>query len=193
MDLRAWTIDCATHRLFRSAREVGDLHLEGRSVMEERHCLGCGHSTPLGETPFWCDGRCEDCDPSILVHPDNLGPYDLARLIECGSPDGRESPGSKFLQEAMEAWWDQRDNYDDKDAMINEMANDAVPVGTHQMWSVLVDLTLYQNEIEQVWIDPLGNDAFRSHAEQLVYEAAYSLITVLEQQWNEANQTRKEM
>ena len=161
--------------------------------MEERHCLGCGHSTPLGETPFWCDGRCEDCDPSILVHPDNLGPYDLARLIECGSPDGRESPGSKFLQEAMEAWWDQRDNYDDKDAMINEMANDAVPVGTHQMWSVLVDLTLYQNEIEQVWIDPLGNDAFRSHAEQLVYEAAYSLITVLEQQWNEANQTRKEM
>ncbi len=161
--------------------------------MDERHCLGCGHSTPLGETPFWCDGRCEDCDPSILVHPDNLGPYDLARLIECGSPEGRESPGSQFLEEAMEAWWDQRENYDDKDAMIREMANDAVPVGTHQMWSVLVDLFLYQNEIEQVWIDPLGNDAFRSHAEQLVYEAAHSLITILEQQWNEANQTRKEM
>lgn len=37
-----------------------------------RECDTCGRKTDAGEYPDWINGECEDCDPTILDHPDNL-------------------------------------------------------------------------------------------------------------------------
>lgn len=37
-----------------------------------RECDECGRVTEAGEFPDWVNGKCEDCDPDIWDHPDNV-------------------------------------------------------------------------------------------------------------------------
>lgn len=46
--------------------------LERGKVMIERLCDTCGRITDAGAWPDWIHGSCEDCDPDILTHPDNI-------------------------------------------------------------------------------------------------------------------------
>lgn len=36
-----------------------------------RTCDECGRITDAGEYPDWIDGKCEDCDPSVLAIDEN--------------------------------------------------------------------------------------------------------------------------
>lgn len=37
-----------------------------------RECDQCGRITDAGEWPDWINGKCEECDPDILTHPENV-------------------------------------------------------------------------------------------------------------------------
>lgn len=77
----------------------------------------------------------------------------LARDADCASPDKQDSPGAEFLLRIQDSV-----NYVDEESLANdhdddlaselahEMADSAVPVGTHEMWQVFVDLAAYQED-----------------------------------------------
>lgn len=47
-----------------------------------RKCDECGRVTDAGEFPDWVNGKCEDCDPDIWEHPDNVARMHPDVLVE---------------------------------------------------------------------------------------------------------------
>ena len=73
--------------------------------------------------------------------------YELSRLADCADPDSTTSPGGVWLTDLYEAWDDNRHQYDDVERMITEIADGAVPTGTHAGWLVYVDLCAYREDL----------------------------------------------
>lgn len=78
--------------------------------------------------------------------------YDLARMAGVASPDLPTSPGAAWLEQIAASLddyeWD-NDNGSDNSDTISEMANNIVPIYTHNKWSVFVDLCAYQEDISE--------------------------------------------
>lgn len=73
--------------------------------------------------------------------------YELSKMADSADPDSITSPGGEWLTHVYESWVDVRDEYDDVDRMIQEVADGATPVGTHLMWLVYVDLCAYREDL----------------------------------------------
>lgn len=103
------------------------------------------------------------------IETEALNAYQLANLADCGTPDkagqlfGKDhhdpSPGAKFLlsvQEAVEnyptdqggptATWEEFDKYD----AAHGIADDAVPIYTHDLWATFVDLAAYSEDVSEL-------------------------------------------
>ena len=107
--------------------------------------------------------------------------YALARMAECSDPDSFTSPGARWLvstaESALEAWTWARDHdelgevdaandrwwLDWADEARCEVADQAVPIGTHSMWSVFTDLAAWQVDTSDYGTgdtdDPMGRGA----------------------------------
>lgn len=80
--------------------------------------------------------------------------YVLAGLAESGSPDERDSAGATFLlgvASAVGEMLDYKPLAEGMDASeyadeISELADSAVPVYTHTIWTTFVDLAAYQED-----------------------------------------------
>lgn len=84
-------------------------------------------------------------------------PYMIAGTVDCTSPDNQTSPGALWLcavrDDAVE-WWDNADpfdrtNYDQSDS-AHELADNAVPIYTHDKWRVFVDLAAYTEDLDDI-------------------------------------------
>ena len=90
-----------------------------------------------------------DMDGLVGGEPYGVPAYALARMADCSTPDGPESPGAVWLEnvadDALDAW-EERGEDNDIDDAAHQTADDAVPIYTHQTWSVFVDLGAYNED-----------------------------------------------
>jgi hypothetical protein len=78
--------------------------------------------------------------------------YELARLADVNDPDTSESPGGQWLRLVADATVEAVNYaeglFDQDDAF--ELADSLVPIYTHQLWQVFVDLAAYQEDIDDL-------------------------------------------
>lgn len=75
-----------------------------------RECDECGRVTDAGEFPDWVNGVCEDCDPTIWDHPDNVKRMYPDVLVEYTVgfyvPGYRREDGTLDRKRILESWAD---------------------------------------------------------------------------------------
>ncbi len=80
--------------------------------------------------------------------------YELSDIADCGSPDSPDSPGAKFLLSVASDVAECLENgippEDDAMNLAPEIAESAVPIYTHEKWQVFVDLTAYNENIDDL-------------------------------------------
>ncbi|HUR18910.1 MAG TPA: hypothetical protein VMZ51_08255 [Acidimicrobiales bacterium] len=73
--------------------------------------------------------------------------WTLARLADCSDPDTVTSPGALWLASVADSATDLAGlDPDDRTDAIHELADNAVPIYTREVWSVFVDLGAYQTD-----------------------------------------------
>ena len=110
--------------------------------------------------------------------------FALANLAGCASPDSLSSPGAEWLRQvgraALETWEDTDDRSgDDWSDEAHELADQLVPVYTHDLWSVFVDLAGYQVDTQ----DYGTPEDMTQGASWALYEIARSLVWSLFEDW----------
>ncbi len=133
--------------------------------------------------------------------------WQLARLADCADPDkpdglawpyvdGDEerarmnadaSPGAQFLRRVEDnvlEWFDNEQS-GDFDDYAGELADNAVPVYTHERWRVFVDLAAYDEDISE-----LGSDSsdLTEAAGVALYLIAERLARALHDEYAEADE-----
>lgn len=96
-----------------------------------------------------------------MTETDKLTAYRLAHMAGCGDPDSRESVGAQWLLSIATDVPEIRERItqgDDVGDLVDQYADDAVPIYTHQMWITYVDLCAYNEDVtELVDYDGLAN------------------------------------
>lgn len=125
---------------------------------------------------------------------DLVNAYVLAGYAECGTPERPDSPGAQFLlavqDDAREAWNEATN--DDRLDLTDEahmVADDAVPIYTHDVWATFVDLAAYQEDPTEHGTD--GSDMEQA-AKMCLYMIAERLAITLWDDWNVAAETAAE-
>jgi hypothetical protein len=128
-------------------------------------------------------------------------PFQLATLADCGSPDDRESPGALFLASIARSVAEHCNQYagtpedgDDWPLIVGELsdgdaaheiADNAVPIYTHERWQVFTDLQAYNEDVSELGeVD--GDDLTRSVAGVALYMIAERLVHALAEELSEA-------
>ncbi len=88
--------------------------------------------------------------------------WTLAHMAEVASPDNVNSPGAEWLTQVYGAGLEVAESIRDKDwtvsamledgdalDLIHESADQIVPIYTHNLWAVFVDLAAYQEDVEE--------------------------------------------
>jgi hypothetical protein len=97
---------------------------------------------------------------TTITLPDDHSAYRLADGAGCYSPDSPDSPGARFLRSVQDAtreavlWAAEYDTDGDllhavdnvKDDTAHQVADDAVPIYTHELWSTFADLGAYEED-----------------------------------------------
>lgn len=107
--------------------------------------------------------------------------YQLAGLADCASPDSPESDGAKFLESVRDAVVEEIEangveDWEDRDGILHEIADNAPDVYTHTRWSEFVDLAAYNEDISEY--GEYGNDLTQAAAVAL-YMIAERLVRAL--------------
>ena len=101
--------------------------------------------------------------------------WELANLADCQSPDEHDgrgfedaepregSSGAEFLRRVAD---DVKERFEDggwdEDDSPHEIADNAVPIYTHQMWKTFVDLCAYQEDPSELGFDTGDPDRLAS-------------------------------
>ena len=97
-----------------------------------------------------------------------MNAYQLARVAGVASPDSPESPGAKWLElVAVSAEEVEDEEY------LSEVADQLVPIYTHERWQVFVDLAAYQEDATELGdgdMTQLAGNALYMVAERLLRE-----------------------
>lgn len=90
--------------------------------------------------------------------------YVLAGMGVCASPDRPGSPGAVFLEDVALDTIDRADEIDgerfDHADLAHEIADAAVPIYTHTIWSTFVDLAAYNEDPTELGVD--GSDMLQA-------------------------------
>lgn len=114
-------------------------------------------------------------------------PWRLARLADCSDPDKVDSPGALFLfsieDDARERWEDMTTDEREADDIVDtwhEVADRAVPIYTHELWSMFVDLGAYNEDPTELGITA---DDMTLCAQVALYMIAERLCHALADEW----------
>lgn len=72
--------------------------------------------------------------------------------VDCGTPDGSESPGALWLIRVVEAAREAFEGFAEGDELsdvVHEIADGVVPIYTHERWLVFVDLAAYNEDVSE--------------------------------------------
>lgn len=110
--------------------------------------------------------------------------WQLARLADCMDPDSTNSPGAQFLHLVESCYHDAiAEEWYDADDSPNEIADNAVPVYTHDRWQTFVDLGAYQEDATELGAD--ASDLTQCAAVAL-YMIAERLVRTLHDEHDDA-------
>jgi hypothetical protein len=94
--------------------------------------------------------------------------WELARIAECSDPDTDSSPGADFLRhvensvkEALAYGHEQDYDVTDEDwqsSTASEVADQCVPVYTHNLWVTFVDLAAYSEDVSELGMESVPTD-----------------------------------
>ena len=112
----------------------------------------------------------------------------LATLAGCGQPDSVDSPGAEFLIAVMDAVEDAIDNNEDDEGTLNEIANDAPAVSTHEKWAQFVDLRGYRVDTTDQYGDRISARNLTDHANGVLVVIADNLIRALVAEYEAKNE-----
>jgi hypothetical protein len=128
----------------------------------------------------------ETFDPKPTLDQSAFG---LSHDADCLSPDRKDSPGAVFLLRIQDSVLDDLDRVlgDEHDAsdLAHEIADQAVPIYTHHLWEVFVDLGAYQEDPTELGYD--GSDLTQS-AQAAIYLIASRLAHSLMEKVREAHE-----
>jgi hypothetical protein len=102
-----------------------------------------------------------------------------AALAECGQPDTPDSPGAKFLNSVADAVADAIENGEDDERILNEIANDAPAMSTHEKWEQFVDLRGYRVDTTDQYGDRISARNLTDHVNGVLVVIADNLIRAL--------------
>lgn len=107
----------------------------------------------------------------------DLSAFALARLADCASPDTNLSAGADFLRYVRDSLVDRlvesvRLDEDEASDLAHEIADQSVPIYTHQLWCTFVDLAGYDEDTsgflgEGATADSIANAALYQIGERL--------------------------
>lgn len=102
---------------------------------------------------------------------------DLARLADVAWPP-LAGPGERFLFSVRDLLADWIDNADEplSAAPLEELANDSVPRGTHEVWAVFYELDAWQVDVTDLTGDRISARALTEHAEAVLSFIAERLL-----------------
>ena len=141
-----------------------------------------------------------------ITTPRDWTAYNLSHEADVQSPDNRESPGALWLlavRDAAVSYYDSPagDDYDSPDDWWHEhthrLADEAIPLPTHERWLVFTDLCLWADE-SVLDIPALTRDVSAGRGEEVdmtaqatavIYEVAHRLVwTILTSLTNDAEE-----
>lgn len=164
--------DCAEGKASDLTFAAEDLNLEN----------GPDWSSIVAGRSYWIHScGCEPGEAELAEEEEaeELTAWQLANMADCLSPDSLTSPGAGWLQrvarDAVELLEDQADDLTDG---IAELADSSVPVYTHELWQVFVELGGYQEDVSEL----LGSERdLTKCASVALYLIAERLLTALVQ------------
>lgn len=124
-----------------------------------------------------------------LAELNTYNAWHLSSRADCGSPDTKDSAGAQMLLRVRDAFVEAveydpatwlSDDYTDS---VHEIADGAPSVYTHEMWSQFVDLTAYNEDL-----DDLGGTTgdMQRDAAVALYIIAERLVHVLHEELTQA-------
>lgn len=109
--------------------------------------------------------------------------FALAGMTDAGHPDSFDSPGAVWLEQvgraALAVWRTDGIAGDDWSDVAHELADDMVPIYTHELWTVFVDLAGWQVDTQ----DYGQPEDMTQGASWALYEIARSLVWSLFEDW----------
>lgn len=134
--------DCAEGKASDLTHEAEDLNLSN----------GPDWSTITAGRSYWISScGCEAGQAELAEEEEPPTPFELAGMAGCSSPDSVDSAGAAWLarvaHDAEELAEDQGDDLTDG---IAERADANVPIYTHELWEVFVDLGAYQEDVNEL-------------------------------------------
>jgi hypothetical protein len=86
--------------------------------------------------------------------------FELARMADVASPESKISLGSRWLLGVAEAAVEALGRLSDEDTndVASEVADSIVPVYTHELWTVFVDLAAYQEDVSELGYEWSSDD-----------------------------------
>lgn len=112
-----------------------------------------------------------------------LNAYQLSHRAGVATPDALDSPGALWLLRVAEAATEALDELGEPSEWVHETAEILIPVATHEIWQVFVDLALYQAEhcehLESRGVDEVDPDNLWQIPATVLFGVAVDLLTDL--------------
>ena len=81
----------------------------------------------------------------------DLSAFELASIADCASPDSRESAGAIWLRQIQDYFNENfGSNVEYPEDFAAQAADYMVPVYTHELWSIFVDLAAYREDVSEL-------------------------------------------
>lgn len=117
---------------------------------------------------------------SSLANLANLSPYALARMADVASPNSVGSPGAAFLARVRNALVEHLSTADLSSEYLSdalaELADGAVPIYTHDLWSAFVDIAAYNVDDDGLCSE---DSSMEDRAKVALYVTAQTLLSAL--------------
>ncbi len=137
-------------------------------------CDLCGHVRYQSPADWLCSVAVADSTiDARQAWLKSINAYYMASIIDSASPSSLSSKGAELLDDLryyILEWL----NNNDEPLDVNQVANEALPIYTHDIWETFVDLCAYNEDIE-VWVDE--NSDMNQQAGFALYVIAERFVT----------------
>ncbi|WP_329289517.1 hypothetical protein [Streptomyces pseudovenezuelae] len=125
-----------------------------------------------------------------FIEVKTYGPYALAGLADCGSPDAKGSPGAIFLIDIRDAVIEAIEESGEVDERKQgEIADHAASVMTHEKWQQWVDLCGYREDVSE--FGKPTKEGIEGAADLALYYIAHRLVAALVEEIGAAEETEE--
>lgn len=120
--------------------------------------------------------------------------WELYRMANCGQPDGRESPGNRFLDDVRDDCIEhiRTDGmtpgalHDKAGELAGQAVYDLESRGTYRKWLTFTDLCGWQEDLSNLGYEYQPDEGLGKGADLALYAIAERLVTKIADEWEES-------